>query len=79
VDSRLQRVEIRVMNHLVQEWRSWFAGFEMDPEDDPEDGHASTLIRGTVQDQSTLQGLLAKIANLNLTIESMWVLPVEEG
>jgi hypothetical protein len=78
VDKGLQRVEIKVLNHIDHEWQAWFAGFELNPEIDPEDGHASTLIFGTVKDQSALQGLLAKIANLNLTIESMRVLPAEE-
>jgi hypothetical protein len=73
-----QKVEVRVKNHLDQEWQSWFAGFELKLQVDPQDRHASTLIAGVVEDQSALQGLMAKIANLNLTIESMRGLPIEE-
>ncbi|MEE4310382.1 MAG: hypothetical protein V2J62_00815 [candidate division KSB1 bacterium] len=56
---------IRVAGLLDRQWSDWFAGMDIDYEDD------ETVLYGRVPDQSALHGLLVKIRDLNLTLISL--------
>lgn len=55
--------EIQVQGHLDLDWAEWFPGFVLTHE-----GDGSTVLRGMVDDQPALHGLLAKIDQLGLPI-----------
>lgn len=55
--------EIQVQGHLDLDWAEWFPGFVLTHEAD-----GSTVLRGMVDDQPALHGLLAKIERLGLPI-----------
>jgi len=56
---------IRVAGLLDRQWSDWFAGMDIDYDDD------ETVLYGRVPDQSALHGLLIKIRDLNLTLISL--------
>ena len=55
--------EIHIKDHLDQSWDDWFAGFSFSYR--PE---GITVLRGPIEDQPSLHGLLARIGQLGLTI-----------
>ena len=55
--------EIQVEGYLDLDWTEWFPGFDLTHMPD-----GSTVLRGTVDDQPALHGLLAKIDKLGLPI-----------
>lgn len=57
--------EIRVKGRIEASWSDWFYGFKITPT------NGETLLVGEVQDQSALHGLLAKLAELGLTLLSV--------
>lgn len=57
---------IRIQERLDETWSAWFDGMTITYEEGGE-----TAIEGPVADQSALQGLLAKVRNLNLTLLSV--------
>ena len=59
-------IEIRVDELINSEWSEWFKGFTISHSEDDE-----SIIRGKVQDQSELYGLLAKLRDLGLTLISI--------
>jgi hypothetical protein len=65
-----RRYEFRIEGHLDQHWSPWFGGLALTHEDD-----GTTTLRGVVQDQAELHGLLAKVRDLGITLIS--VLPLE--
>lgn len=58
--------EIKVQGHLDQRWSNWFAGLEVTNLDDDE-----ALISGSLPDQAALHGLLERIRDLNLKLNSV--------
>jgi hypothetical protein len=58
--------EMKVKGHLDRGWSDWFSGLKIDylPGD-------VTLIHGRLPDQTALHGLLERIRDLNLVIESV--------
>jgi len=58
--------QIEVEGHLDPKWRDWFDSFEITPQDTN-----VTLLRGAVEDQAALHGLLAKIRDLGLSLLSV--------
>ncbi len=58
--------EIRVQGHLDARWTAWFDGLTLTRESD-----GSTLIEGTVVDQSALHGLLQKVRDTGLPLVSV--------
>lgn len=58
--------EIRVEGRLADRWSDWFDGLEVCPEEE-----GGTLLRGPIQDQSALLGLLTKVHALNLVLVSV--------
>ncbi len=58
--------EICVLGALAEQWSGWFEGFSIRP-----DPGETTMLRGSLPDQSALLGLLNKIHALNLTLLSV--------
>jgi hypothetical protein len=58
--------ELRVAGHLDASWSAWFGGFTVTPQDD-----GTTVLRGAVQDQSELHGVLARVRDLGATLVSV--------
>ena len=57
--------EIRVKGHLGRQWKEWFGGATITPED-----NGDTLVSGPV-DQAALHGLLRKVRDLGLPLVSV--------
>jgi hypothetical protein len=55
--------EIQVRGRLRPAWSLWFAGMEVSPLES-----GDTLLRGQLDDQAALFGLLARIRDLGLTL-----------
>jgi hypothetical protein len=60
------RYEIRVRGLLDERWSDWFGGLTIFSE-----GEDATLIAGLVPDQAALHGILTKINDLGLVLESI--------
>ena len=58
--------EIRVTGHVGANWTAWFDGLDITNEAD-----GSSLIRGRVVDQAALHGLLNKVRDIGLPLESL--------
>lgn len=67
------RYEIRVDSVLDDHWSGWFEGLRIETEAD------STVISGTVSDQSALHGVLDKLRDLGLTVIAVRRLPLQQG
>ncbi len=57
---------IRIKGHLDARWSAWFAGLAVTHTED-----GDTILHGPVADQSALHGLLARVRDLNLTLEAV--------
>jgi hypothetical protein len=55
--------QISVQGHLDAGWAKWFDGLEISHQAD-----GTSLLRGQIDDQSALHGVLAKIRDLGLTL-----------
>jgi len=67
---------IKVRSHLDDKKSYWFEGMTLTPGTD-EDGRPITTLVGQMADQAALQGVLAKIRDLNLTLISVNAIPKE--
>jgi hypothetical protein len=67
------RYEIQVDSVLDDHWSGWFEGLRIETEAD------STVISGTVSDQSALHGVLDKLRDLGLTVIAVRRLPLQQG
>src|SRR5690242_21656521 len=65
-EDSAERYEIRVRGHLASHWAAWFGGMTLSRQDD-----GTTVISGTVADQSALHGLLRKLNDLGLALVSV--------
>lgn len=61
-----ERYEIRVSGHLAARWGAWFGGMTLTRQDD-----GTTVIHGTLADQSALHGLLRKLSDLGVPLISI--------
>ena len=57
---------IQIKEHISPQWSAWFEGLTIVNLDN--DG---SILSGSVNDQSALHGLLAKVRDLNLTLISV--------
>ena len=64
--------EIRIQGHLDERWTDWLENLAFGYEED-----GTTTLRGPLQDQAALHGVLNSIRNLNLDLVS--VQTVEES
>jgi hypothetical protein len=55
--------QIRVKDHIDDEWAEWFAPLQI-----ANDSNGEATFTGPVRDQSELHGLIEKVFNLNLTL-----------
>ncbi len=70
--------EIRVEGHLNPHWSEWFCpGGHCPLFEVTQTASGDTIIRGDLEDQAALQGVLTKIWNLGLTLDS--VVAVRKG
>jgi hypothetical protein len=58
--------EIRIKGHLDDRWADWFEGLSLSQEND-----GTTLLAGSVVDQSALYGLLKKVRDLGMPLISV--------
>jgi hypothetical protein len=58
--------EIRVRGHLGATWAAWFDGLSIANDDD-----GTCVLRGPIVDQAALHGLLQKLRDLGLPLESL--------
>jgi hypothetical protein len=65
------RYEIRVDSVLDVVWSEWFEGLRIESE------AGSTVLLGTLSDQSALHGVLNKLGDLGLSVISVRRLPLE--
>jgi hypothetical protein len=63
--------EIRIQGQLDENWSDWLEGMEITVDD-----HLTTL-RGVIQDQAALRGILSKIWDINLSLISIKAEEVE--
>jgi hypothetical protein len=61
--------EIKIKDHLVTHWSSFFEGWSIDNMENGE-----VLLRNSNVDQAGLHGILNKIRDLNLTLLSVKIL-----
>ena len=62
----MERYSIRVAGQLAPRWAGWLEGLELRHEAD-----GTTLLCGSLPDQSALFGVLIKIRDLNLVLLSV--------
>ena len=67
------RYEIRVDSVLDDLWSEWFEGLRIEIEAD------STIISGTMSDQSALHGVLDRLRDLGLTVIVVRRVPLGQG
>lgn len=70
VPGPVPHYEIRVKGRLAPRWSAWFDGLFVEPA--PDD---TTAIRGPIPDQAALHGVLTKVRDLGLSLESLTRLP----
>jgi hypothetical protein len=61
----VMKYQIRVEGQLNSHWSHWFEGMTIDYDGD------TTILTGSVTDQSQLHGMLHRIRDLNLTLISV--------
>jgi hypothetical protein len=66
MESKHSTYEIRIDGELDPGWADWFEGMEVRPQ-----GDGSTLLRGQVEDQAALHGVLARVRDLGVTLLSV--------
>ena len=65
-DSEMQGIEIKIKGQIDQDWSDILAGLKITYAAD-----GSTLLSGTIRDQSALYGLLFQLSNLGLQLVSL--------
>ena len=58
--------EIKITGHLEEHWSDWLGGLEFS-----QDGRGSSILTGIVPDRAALDGVLAQIRDLELTLISI--------
>ena len=64
--GKAKRYEIRLKGHLNSCWADWFDGLTITLEDS-----GDTCLTGSVIDQAALHGLLKKVRDVGLTLQSV--------
>jgi hypothetical protein len=64
--SEAGRYEIRVKGHLASRWGAWFDGMTLTHQAD-----GTTVIDGTLADQSALHGVLRKVSDIGVPLVSV--------
>ena len=58
--------ELRVQGHFDESWSTWFCGMTLS-----RDADGTTTMRGVVNDQAALHGLLARVRDIGATLISV--------
>jgi hypothetical protein len=61
-------VEIHVKEQLDANWTEWFEGFAM-----TYDEQGGTILSGSVHDQASLYGMMAKLRDLGITLNTVHI------
>jgi hypothetical protein len=69
----MQRVEIRVKEHLDKQWEEWLDGFTITHTEQNE-----TILTSLVSDQAALYGILSRLRDLALKLTSLTIIEVDE-
>ena len=75
-DERIEKeviYEIKVQGHLEKRWAAWFENLAFSYEEDD-----TTILRGSLEDQAALHGVLNSIRNLNLQLISVQTIEKKE-
>jgi hypothetical protein len=72
--EKTETYQIIIKGLLDEKWSDWFDGFTFTYQ-----GENETILVGPVPDQSALHGLLAKIRDLGLSLQSVECLPSEKN
>jgi hypothetical protein len=67
------RVEIRVKDHLYDDWAKWLDGFALTHTEPDE-----TVLTGKVKDQAALYGLIAKLRDLGVSLIAVNIRAIED-
>ena len=62
----MTRYELRLAGHLDARWSAWLAGWSVTQEPD-----GTTCLRGEVDDQAALHGVLGQVRDLGATLISV--------
>ncbi len=65
-DQENATYEIRITGHLEDRWAEWFEPMRVQADED-----GTTVLIGSLPDQTALHGVLLKIRNMNLKIISV--------
>ena len=65
-NDKVRIYQIRIEGQLGRKWTDWFDGLSITPGED-----GTTLLTGSVIDQSTLHGLLKKVRDLGTPLVSV--------
>jgi hypothetical protein len=65
--------EIRIQEHLDERWAAWFKNLAFSYEED-----GATILRGPLEDQAALHGVLNSLKNLNLQLISVQAIEKKE-
>jgi len=71
MSSRTVQCHITVRGRVAPHWSQWLGALQLSYRADGGDGTVTDL-KGTLADQSALQGVLNRIWNLNLVVLSVW-------
>ena len=66
--------QIELLGRLDERWSAWFDGMTLDS-----DASGTTVLRGPVEDQAALHGLLARLRDLNLPLICVRRVPMPSG
>jgi hypothetical protein len=65
---------IRIQGHLGSDWEEYFEGMTVRPED-----NGDTLLTGPIVDQAALYGLLSRLRDLGLCLQSINCLDTDQA
>jgi hypothetical protein len=70
----MQQAEICIEGRLEEKWVEWFEGFDLTYTDT-----GDTLLTGSVRDQASLYGLIAKMRDLGVKLMAVNFTPIKIG
>ncbi len=71
--TRTETYAISITGELGEHWQAWFEGMTVE-----QPGDGTTVITGQVADQSALHGLLQRISDLGLPLDSVKRISAED-